>query len=237
VSAQRAICLLQGVALCLALASGARGDGDAGPGGAAGPKAPSPCVARTVAAVQKRYEAVDDLSAHFTQTTRAASLGGGGSPPTRSSGRVTFAKPGRMRWEYEEPEKSLVVSDGKILWLYDPAFGEAQRLPVGGAFLSGAAIQFLLGEGDMLREFEVTELACQDERVELELVPREPASYEKLRIVANPSSGDISRTVVVDLLGNVTEIEFTDLKVDQKPPDDRFRFVPPEGVKVVDLAG
>jgi outer membrane lipoprotein-sorting protein len=43
--------------------------------------------------------------------------------------------------------------------------------------------------------------------------------------------------VVVDLLGNVTEIDFTDLKVDQKPPDDRFRFVPPEGVKVIDLAG
>jgi outer membrane lipoprotein carrier protein len=142
-----------------------------------------------------------------------------------------------MRWDYQEPEESLVVSDGEILWLYDPAFGEAQRLPMAGAFLSGAAIQFLLGEGDMLREFRVTELSCGEASVELELVPREPASYEKLRIVADPAGGDISRTVVVDLIGNVTEIDFTDLKVDQKLPDDFFRFVPPEGVKVVDLAG
>jgi outer membrane lipoprotein carrier protein len=203
----------------------------------AGSPEASPCVKRTVAAVQKRYEGVSDLSARFVQTTLAVSLGGGGATPTRSSGRVTFAKPGRMRWDYEEPEKSLVVSDGEILWIYDPAYGEAQRLPMGGAFLSGAAIQFLLGDGDMLRDFQVEELSCGEEKVELELLPRAPASYEKLRIVANPGSGDISRTVIVDLLGNVTEIGFSELRVDQKPPDDVFRFEPPEGVTVVDLAG
>ena len=29
-------------------------------------------------------------------------------------------KPGRMRWDYEKPEKKLMVSDGSTLWVYEP---------------------------------------------------------------------------------------------------------------------
>jgi outer membrane lipoprotein carrier protein len=37
------------------------------------------------------------------------------------SGTAYFRKPGRMRWEYEEPEKKLFVADGKTVWFYVPA--------------------------------------------------------------------------------------------------------------------
>jgi len=59
---------------------------------------------------------------------------------TLTRGRVVFAKPGRMRWVYESPEPSLVVSDGETLWIYDPAAREAQRLPVTQGYLTGAAL-------------------------------------------------------------------------------------------------
>ena len=86
--------------------------------------------------IQRRYEAVRDLSADFVQTTRSVALGGPGSAAT-SHGTVVFAKPGKMRWAYDDPEPSLVVSDGHWLWIYDPAHQEVQklagrrRLPVG----------------------------------------------------------------------------------------------------------
>lgn len=194
------------------------------------------CSDRAVAAIQKRYEGVRDISARFEQSTRAVTMGAGSSEPVVSRGQVVLAKPGRMRWAYEEPESSLVVSDGSTIWLYDPAFGEAQKLPATGGFLHGATAQFLLGAGDIRRDFAVTAVACSEERAELELVPKEPAGFEKVFLEVDPASGDVRSTRIVDLLGNVVSVRFEDLRTNLDPPSDRFRFVPPEGVKVIEVA-
>src|SRR5271169_4885757 len=37
------------------------------------------------------------------------------------AGTAYFRKPGKMRWEYEKPEKNLFLVDGKIAWFYTPA--------------------------------------------------------------------------------------------------------------------
>jgi outer membrane lipoprotein carrier protein len=195
------------------------------------------CRARAIRAVQTRYEGIRDLRARFEQTARPASVGGRGSTETRSKGSVVVAKPSRMRWTYESPEPSVVVSDGKTLWIYDPSFAEVQRMSVvDGGFLSGAALQFLLGRGDMEREFDVRLVSCTASAVELELLPREPASYEKLRIVADPQTGNVSRTQIQDLLGNVTIVSFSEVEVNRDPPASLFHFDPPKGVRVIDLA-
>jgi outer membrane lipoprotein carrier protein len=225
------------LALCWAAAGAAGANGTAEPAADAGAARPPACLERTVDAIQARYESVRDFSARFEQTTRPAHTGASAAQPVASRGRVVVAKPSRMRWSYETPEPSLVVSDGETLWIYDPGFGEAQRLPVDEGFLSGAAVQFLLGQGDMRREFAISLVgSCAAERVELELVPREPASYEKLRVVASPVTGDLARTEVHDLLGNVTVVAFSQLEFNRDPPAATFRFDPPDGVTVVDLS-
>jgi len=227
--------LALGLACWTAFPAAADGPAEAGalpPGGTA-----PDCLERAVDAIQSRYESVRDFSARFEQTTRPAQLGAAAQSPVTSRGHVVVAKPARMRWSYETPEPSLVVSDGETLWIYDPGFREAQRLPVDQGFLSGAAVQFLLGQGDMRREFTISRVgACAPDRVQLELIPREPASYEKLRVVANPRTGDLAETEIHDLLGNVTVVAFSDLEFNRDPVAATFRFDPPEGVTVVDLS-
>ena len=88
------------------------------------------CITRAVAAIQKRYEAVRDLSADFVQTTRAVALGAAGASTT-SRGSVVFAKPARCA-AVPGPSRAWSVSDGQWLWIYDPAHQEVQKLPVGG---------------------------------------------------------------------------------------------------------
>jgi outer membrane lipoprotein carrier protein len=192
------------------------------------------CAERTVAAVQARYEAIHDLSARFEQTTRSVALGGPGAETT-SRGTVVFAKPGKMRWEYTEPEPSLVVSDGSTLTVYDPTHKEAQRLSVSEGYLSGAAIEFLLGEGDILTSFDVNVLRCEDDAVELELVPKQPATYEKLAIRVDPATATVVRTSMIDLLGNETVVAFSGIETNRPPDPGTFVFDPPEGVRVIDL--
>jgi len=222
------------VSLMLATAVVAAAPGaNAEPGG---DPAVADCGEAAAGRVQARYERVRDLSADFVQTTRSVALGGGGASDAQEvRGRVHFAKPGRMRWEYRSPEPSLVVSDGGTLWIYDPAAKEVEILSVGAGFLSGAAIQFLLGEGKILETFRVTGKGCGGDPVTLVLRPREPATYERLELAVDAASGEILETEVIDLFGNRTRVVFEGMSTNQDPPTTLFRLEPPEGVRVLEL--
>ena len=193
----------------------------------------SACAVSAAALLQKRYEGVRDISARFTQVTRQA----GAVPlaPTTSHGTMRIAKPGKLRWQYEDPEPSLVVSDGETLWIYDPAAKEVHRMPVRGNYLSGAAIQFLLGEGDIFRDFEVEAVACDASSADLELRPRQPATYERIGVVVDLASGALVSSRMVDLFGTVVQVDLFDLTVDQDPAPELFRFEPPAGVRVIEV--
>jgi outer membrane lipoprotein-sorting protein len=198
---------------------------------------PAPACAEQVARlVQQHYDGVRDLSADFEQTSRVASLGGDETAADmRASGQVVFAKPGRMRWSYREPEESLVVTDGRELWTYDPGLGEAQRLAVEQGFLSGAAMQFLLGEGDLLEQFRVRARSCDAERAVLELEPREPAAYERLVLEVDVRTGRADASEVTDLFGNVTRVSFSKVRINTGPKGDVFEFKPPNGTRVIEI--
>jgi outer membrane lipoprotein carrier protein len=45
------------------------------------------------------------------------------------AGQAYFLRPGKMRWEYESPEKNLFLVDGKIAWFYVPADHSVTRVP------------------------------------------------------------------------------------------------------------
>jgi outer membrane lipoprotein carrier protein len=193
------------------------------------------CRDAVVAALQQRYESARDLRADIVQTTRLVAFGADASEPMTSKGEVIFAKPGKMRWSYEGPEPSLVVSDGETLWIYDVAFGEAQKLPATEGYLSGASVQFLLGEGEIGRDFEISALSCEKTSAELRLVPRKLSSYEKLHVLVNPKTGDLLKTTVFFVLGNVTEVAFSNIELNVDPAASLFRFDPPADVRVIEL--
>ncbi len=195
------------------------------------------CAEAAAGRVQSYYDDVQDLAAAFRQTSRSVAFGGAAGPDQLAAGRVEFAKPGKMRWSYTEPEPSEVVSDGSTLWIYDPAAKEVQVLEVGEAFLSAAAIQFLLGSGRILETFSVAARDCAASPLQLVLTPKQPASYERLELHVDPQSGVIARTVVLDLLGNRTEVAFDDLETNRSPPAERFVFQVPEGVRELRLPG
>jgi outer membrane lipoprotein carrier protein len=214
-----ALCLL---VLALGSSSAARADGEE----------PGDCARAVAGRVQARYEGVRDLEAHFTQRSRSVAFGAAGQE-MRARGVALFAKPGRMRWTYEEPEPSVVVSDGKTLWIYDPVAKEAQEFPVGEGFLSGTAVQFLLGEGNILEAFEVAAEGCGTAAVRLLLRPRVETSYESLELVVDPATGDVRATAVVDLFGNRTDVSFESVRTNPRLDAAQFRFEPGPGVRVL----
>jgi outer membrane lipoprotein carrier protein len=208
--------------------------GAVGASGAAGGDGEEPrdCAGAVAGRLQARYEGVRDIEARFTQRSTSVAFGGPGQE-MRARGVALFAKPGRMRWTYEEPEPSVVVSDGKTLWIYDPVAKEAQEFAVGEGFLSGTAVQFLLGEGKILDAFEVRAEGCGTNAVRLRLRPRAEASYESLELLVDPATGDVRESAVVDLFGNRTDVIFESMRSDLHVDPGKFRFEPGPGVRVL----
>ncbi len=227
------------IAVCIGLASSAAAGGEQPePSTTPTTRAPAPAAGEAAASaatlaqrVQAHYDRVRDLEARFTQRTQSALVPSG----EVSAGRVVLAKPGRMRWSYETPEASLVVSDGATLWIYDPAAREVQQFAVGSAFMSGAALQFLLGNGRILDDFTVSADRCDAPRARLALRPKTDASYERLELEIDARSGEARSTAVLDLFGNRTEVEFEDLRYDRSPRLETFQFVAEPGVRVLKL--
>ena len=104
--------------------------------------------------VQKRYDAATDFRARFTQTLTSVAMG----RKTNSAGGVMFKKPGRMRWDYDKPEKATYVSDGGVLWLYEPDDQQAFKQELKASQLP-AALAFLTGKGKLASEFDITPVA------------------------------------------------------------------------------
>lgn len=207
------------LALALALALSAP------PAVSPAPPAPSADAQALVRKVQAFYERTRDLTARFRQTYTYAGFG----RKQVSSGTLEVKKPGMMRWEYEKPSTKVVAVKGTRLVQYEP--GENQAYVDEHFDTSGmsAALAFLLGKGDLEKEFQVSTGPAGA----LVLRPKEPdPRVEVIELVARPD-GQISSTRVVDGSGNVNEFSFEDVKRNTGIADAAFDLKLPENVNLV----
>lgn len=171
-------------------------------------------------------------------------------------GGMALQRPGRFRWETREPFRQLIVADGDRLWLYDPGLRQAILRDARRAVRQTPAA-ILIGETAPREHFRIREVGRQpgadgQERRILELIPRGTSEgIEAVRLVLAGRIGDPAGSGIggawsgsrlewlelVDALGQVTHIEFTAMQKDPVLPDDYFRFLPPEGIDVIDETG
>ena len=184
-------------------------------------------------AVQTHYRQVRDFTATFEQ----AYVGGALKRRTVERGTVAIRKPGRMRWDYESPEKKLFISDGTRMYFYVPADKQVRvsAMPADGRVPT--PILFLAGRGDLLRDFRVEEVAAPGaaagaRALRLRPVKAEP-EYETLTLIVDSGTYAIRQLVVVDGQGGTSTFSFSNLKENVGIPENRFVFTMPKGVDVV----
>jgi outer membrane lipoprotein carrier protein len=198
---------------------------------------PAPARAETTGGllrcVQARYGALRDLTARFDQESRVASLG---RPRTRA-GSILFQARGRMRWEYDPPDRQLVVSDGATVWFYRPEQKQVVVQKIDAAFTRQTPMLFLFGKGDFAADFtweEGTPAAGAPGTVRLSLRPRvEAPDLVRLQLDVEPGSCRLAATTIEDAFGNVTRLAFSGEHADTGLDAALFRFSPPAGTEVV----
>ncbi len=184
--------------------------------------------------LQKRYQAVNTITADFRQTYRAPGV------EQEESGVFWMKKPGLMRWEYRQPEVKLFIADGHSTYLYMPDERQVMVSRFNAAELHSTPLRFLLGEGDIASAFaaspEVEEKAKLPGTLMLRLVPRahEP-EYSYVVLEVDARTFDVHRIIIRERTGNTSEFQLTNVKTNLKVNDRQFRFSIPKGVEVVHL--
>jgi outer membrane lipoprotein carrier protein len=175
--------------------------------------------------VQAYYERTRDLEAKFTQTYTYAGFG----RRQVSSGTLRVKKPGMMRWDYEAPAPKSVAVKGARLVQYEPQENQAYVDERFDASAMSAAVTFLLGKGDLVREFDL----AVDAAGALLLRPKEEDPRVESIALTVGAEGEVTATRVVDGSGSANEIRFAAVKRNQGIPDAAFDVKLPKGVNLV----
>lgn len=170
---------------------------------------------------------VADLTARFVQTYRSGVLG----REVVERGVLSIKRPGRMLWEYKDPEKKTFVADGKSYYFYVPA---DRQVVVRDQDRERSIPSLLLsGQGDILSQFEVGLEGTPSGRPRLRLTPRKPEP-EFERVFVDLDAADRVRGIQVeDAQGDRSRFEFDDIRENVDLPDRLFRFQVPPGVEVI----
>ncbi len=181
--------------------------------------------------IAKRYEAVQFFRAKFVQVSKAPGV----VKNERASGIVYLRKDGKFRWDYDQPDIVLIISDGKTLWIYQP---EDKQVMVDRTFrrrMKRFPYTFLKGMGNLERDFTARVLRQTGETVTLILNPKRPIKEIKaMEVTFNPHTFLIHRISWTSSQGVKTIISFKDIDITSKIPESIFRFEPPPGVDIVD---
>jgi outer membrane lipoprotein carrier protein len=190
-------------------------------------------LARLVNGLQAKYNKISSLAADFTQVYTES-----GQRERRESGHLLLKKPGRMRWDYTSPEEKLFISDGKRLYEYVAADKYATRSSIKEAGDMRAPFAFLLGRGNLRRDFKLIEFAGESPiragNKVLRLVPKGGQDFKELLIEVESDSLEISRISVVNQNDARSDFIFSNVQENVPAPSSKFIFKAPEGVEVRD---
>ncbi len=200
-------------------------EGVAAPAPATTAAAPSPSAAELTRKVQAFYEKTRDLEADFTQTYVYAGLG----RKLTSTGTLKVKKPGLMRWDYRSPSPKVVAVTGKKLVQYEPEERQAYVDEQFDATAMTAAVGFLLGTGDLARDFDGS--LGQNGTLVLRPKVADPR-VARITFTVGPD-GEVLATSVVDGSGNENRLAFSAIKRNAGLGDGAFEVKLPAGTRRV----
>ena len=197
---------------------------------AAGAPSPDPELAKILGGLQKMYEGAKDFSASFTQTYRSVH----GGMTSESTGRIMFAKPGKVRWEYAKPRERVFVANGTNLWIFTPEDNQVMESKKFAQTQLTVALAFLYGKGRLEEEFSAKVVKAYDSGWTIKLVPKkEMPQLTAMFLDVSNASYLVTAVEVEDALGNRNRFAFEKPSVNVGLKEDLFTFKPPKDAEIV----
>lgn len=154
-----------------------------------------------------------------------------------ATGKIFVRYPGKMRWEYEKPEKQIIITDGFKLWIYRPADHQVMTGSAPAFFSDGKGASFLSDITLVRKKFHITLGQSKDDFFyELELKPLEKTlDVTDIRLSVTKNTFTVIRVITYNSYGDENRIEFLNHKFNVDLKDSLFSFKAPEGTDVLQL--
>ncbi len=154
-----------------------------------------------------------------------------------ATGKVFVRYPGMMRWEYEKPEKQIIITDAKKLWIYRPADNQVMVGSAPAFFRDGKGASFLSDINLIRQKFKISlEVSKDDFFYELKLQPLEKSlDVTDIRLSVTKNTFTVIRIITYNSYGDENRIELLNHQFNVKLPDSLFSFDIPPGADVVEL--
>ena len=182
--------------------------------------------------IEKRY-ASTGFSAVFSQQSKLKAL----DMTDTATGTILVKRPGMMRWEYEKPNRHMIITDGEDLWLYRPDDNQVMTGKAPDFFKDGKGAGFLSDLKLLRKTFTVTlEKSGPDNEYLLKLVPMEKIfDISLLYLLISKENYNIIQIITYNSYDDETRIELSDIEFKDKIDNANFRFQIPEGVDILQL--
>ncbi len=153
-------------------------------------------------------------------------------------------KKGKLRMELTsteaDKEKSLVVVDGKNLWLVSPPLKDTKnsKTQVAKTKLANKKAKShmmlqILTDGGVFRFFEVSKSVEQDDMVVYFLKPTKAIQeVQKAQVLVDKTKNVIAQFKYWDAMENETTYQFTGVEFDKPIKDTVFSYLPPKDAQV-----
>jgi outer membrane lipoprotein carrier protein len=192
----------------------------------------NPALDRILEGIEQKY-ANSSFSAKFLQqsTIKAMEL------TDSATGKEYVMHPGKMRWEYEQPDRQIIITDGYKLWIYRPEDNQVMTGAAPEFFRDGKGASFLSDINLLRRKFDIVLLEGEKSLFhELKLTPREKTmDVASIRLSVSMSMFTVMRIATYNSYGDETRIELLNSEFGKVLDEELFSFKIPEGVDVLKI--
>ena len=188
---------------------------------------PAGAPADDFAALRRDAARIRTISADFVQQKHMKIL----SRPLVSEGRFYFAAPDSIRWEYNKPLKSIVLSSGGNTRRYFFSGGKIIEDTAGGAQAMGLVLAevaaWMKGEFDANPSFAASVKEGADTVVTMKPAEKNMAGMiEKIEITLSRKEPAIKTVIIVENASTETRINFSNMVINQPVNPSLFQEVP-----------
>ncbi|KQP74688.1 hypothetical protein ASF41_16940 [Methylobacterium sp. Leaf111] len=191
-------------------ADGKAADGKVADGKAAKVAAVGAPAAAAVAVEADDATVIAQANAYFNgMTTLTGSFVQIGPDGRRIGGKLTLAKPGRLRFDYDQPSPLEIVADGTSVAVKDRKLGTQDLY-----FISQTPLKFLLRDKiDLARDLSVTDVANDPGGLRIALEDRSTlGGTSKIQLFFDAEVKTLSQWRITDPQGYQTTVQLTNLQ-------------------------
>ncbi|WP_306251483.1 outer membrane lipoprotein carrier protein LolA [Parvularcula sp. IMCC14364] len=153
---------------------------------------------------------IETMSADFIQTAPSGNI---------TTGQLQLSRPGRLRFEYDDPNPTLIVATQGLVYVHDADLETTDSYPV-----NRTPLKFLLNRNVQTEDARLKEVLRSEAAVNLILESTDVETQGEMVLTFDAPDMQLRRWAVVDEAGNYTVVDLDNVRNGVRIPNNAFRI-------------